>query len=275
MDNDLFEENFEEKKINQPEILPKEKPIYLQLALPVSILVASLLISGTLWYTRGGSAVIGDKTKTGQTDQTAQFNITSADHILGDKNAKLTVVEFADFRCPFCERFYADSEQQIIRDFVNTGKARLIFKNYAFLGQSSIWASEAAECAGEQNKYWEMYNWLFSNQAPESDTAYYSKANLIKYAGKVGLNTAQFTTCINNDKYAQKVSDDLAQGKALGISGTPTILLVGKDNKFDLGYIKTQLGQGGFSVTLPNGNVFIVGAQPYATFKAAIDAALK
>ncbi len=220
---------------------------YTQFLLPGAILLAAILISGTLVFTRGqnGSetAQIGK-----EQSKSVDIKINSDDHVLGNKDAKVTIVEYADFRCPFCERFYTQAEKQLVADYVNTGKVRFIFRNFAFLGQESVWASEAAECAAEQGKYWEYYNWLFSNQAPESDLNYYSKANLTKYAGKVGLNTTQFAPCLNSDKYSKHVADDSASGTAIGVTGTPTTFINGQK---------------------------IVGAQPYETFKQAIDALLK
>ena len=225
---------------------------YAQFILPGAILLAALIISGTLLFTRGQSGSKGTAQVEGAVPQEqgkpVDIKINSNDHVLGNKDAKVTIVEYADFRCPFCERFYTQSEKQIIADYVNTGKVRFIFRNYAFLGQQSVWASEAAECANEQGKYWEYYNWLFSNQALESDLNFYSKANLAKYAGQVGLGTAQFASCLNSDKYAKHVADDLASGKTIGVTGTPTTFINGQK---------------------------IVGAQPYETFKQAIDALLK
>ena len=155
-------------------------------------MIAAVLISGSLFFVNSaklpaGQAVIGSNPKT-------KVEVSVGDSpFLGNKDAKVTIVEFADFRCPFCERFYNDAERQIIENYVKTGKAKFVFKHYAFLGQESVWASEAAECANEQGKFWEYHNWLYDNQAPESNLAYYSKANLIKYAGKVGLDTNKFS----------------------------------------------------------------------------------
>lgn len=226
------------------------KPDYAKFLLPGAILLAALLISGTLIFTRGqsgpGTAQIGNTPR--EQGKPVDIKINSDDHVLGNKDAKVTVVEYADFRCPFCERFYTQTEKQLIADYVNAGKVRFIFRNFAFLGQQSTWASEAAECANEQGKYWEYYNWLFGNQAPESNLNYYSKANLTKYAGQVGLDAVQFASCLNSDKYAKRVADDLASGKAVGVTGTPTTFVNGQK---------------------------IVGAQPYETFKQAIDALLK
>lgn len=229
---------------------------YSQYILPGAILVAALIISGTLLYARRqpgiqGTAQIGGGNQAQQSPApvaVADIKLGPDDHVLGNKDAKVTIVEFADFRCPFCKRFFQQAESPLIGEYVNKGTARFVFKNFAFLGQQSVWASEAAECASEQGKFWQFHDWLYKNQAPESDLNYYSKANLIKYAGRVRLETAQFSSCLNSDKYSKRVSDDLAEGQKYGVSGTPTVFINGKK---------------------------IVGAQPYETFKAAIEGALK
>ncbi len=211
--------------------------------LPGAILIAAVLVSGALLYVNSAKLPAGQPTGGNNPKNNVQVTIGDSP-VLGNKNAKITIIEFADFRCPFCERFYKDAEKQIIANYVNTGKAKLVFKHYAFLGQESVWASEAAECANEQGKFWEYHNWLYDNQASESNLAYYSKANLIKYASKVGLNSAQFSSCLNSDKYSTRVAADLSQGKDAGVNGTPTVLINGQS---------------------------IVGAQPFSAFKAVID----
>lgn len=165
----------------------------------------------------------------------------------GNANAKVTVVEFADFRCPFCERFYSDSEKSLMKNYVATGKVKYYFRSFAFLGPASTAASEAAECANEQGKFWKFHDWMYDHQAPETDTAYYSKDNLITYAADLGLDKTKFSSCLNSDKFASNVNKDLSDGQAAGVNGTPT--------------------------TFVNGTP-IVGAVPYAQFKAAVDSAL-
>jgi protein-disulfide isomerase len=229
-----------------------------QYILPGAILLAALLISGTLIFTRSGAgngtAQIGGNIVQPTISPAAaaagvDIKVTADDHVLGNKNAKVTVVEYADFRCPFCERFFTGTADPIIKNYVNTGKVNFVFRNYAFLGQQSTWASEASECASEQGKFWPYHDWLYKNQAPESDLNYYSKENLIKYAGQVGgINTSQFASCLNGGKYTKKVADALAGGKSAGVTGTPTTFINGKS---------------------------IVGARPYEDFKTAIEAALK
>jgi len=163
--------------------------------------------------------------------------------ILGNKDAKVTVIEFADFQCPFCERFFKDAEAGIIKDYVNSRKVKFAFRHYAFLGQESNFAAEASECANEQGKFWEYHDYLYNHQGPENSGAF-AKDKLIGFAKDLRLNVDQFSSCLNSDKYAKQVADDLAAGQKVGVSGTPT--------------------------TFVNGQI-VVGAQPFNAFKTLID----
>ena len=96
---------------------------------------------------------------------------------MGKSDAPVTVIEFADFQCPFCERFYKDAEKGIIENYVKSGKVKFVFRNYAFLGPESNIAAEGAYCANEQGKFWEYHNFLFDNQGPENSGTF-SKENL-------------------------------------------------------------------------------------------------
>lgn len=162
----------------------------------------------------------------------------------GNKDAKVTIIEFADFRCPFCERVYTDVEQQLLKDYVDTGKAKFSFRHYAFLGPASTLASNASECANEQGKFWDFYDYMYKNQPDESDTSMYTVDSLTNIAGTLGMDTTQFSDCLSANKYDKNVSDDLAAGQKAGVTGTPTIFING---------------------------IPIVGAQPYAAFKTVID----
>lgn len=172
--------------------------------------------------------------------------VTGADPVKGDPNAKLTIVEFADYQCPFCERFFKDSEPQILKDYVDTGKAKFVYKNLAFLGQESSFAANAALCAKEQNKFWEYHDYLFSHQGQENSGAF-SKENLKQFAAALGLSTSQFNSCLDSQKYNSQVQADQAEASKNGFNSTPSIAV---------------------------GSMPIIGAQPYAQFKAAIDAQL-
>ncbi|MBI2062667.1 MAG: DsbA family protein [Candidatus Yanofskybacteria bacterium] len=222
---------------------------YTQFILPGAILLAALIISGTLFYTRGGmgTAQIGDSgTKTERVD----VKIGSGDHVLGNKDAKVTIVEFSDFQCPFCRSFWSGTLPQIKRDYVDTGKAKFVYKHYPLDFHSGARpAAEASECANDQGKFWEFHDKVFEEQAKLGQgTIQFGKPEIVKWAGVIELNMSQFNECFNSGKYAQHVSDDMAQGSKAGVGGTPTTFINGQK---------------------------IVGAQPFANFQAVIEGLLK
>jgi len=164
--------------------------------------------------------------------------------VLGSSNAKVTVIEFGDFRCPYCDQFFKQTESSLISDYVNTGKVKFAFRNMAILGQQSTWAAEAAYCADEQGQFWKYHNWLFANQVDESNLDFYSKANLIQYASNLGINTNQFASCLNTDKYLSDVNADSTFGQSIGATATPSFVINGQ---------------------------LLSGAQPYSTFQTMIN----
>jgi len=167
--------------------------------------------------------------------------------VLGNKDAKVTIVEFADFQCPFCKRLHDETIPQIKKTYIDTGKAKLYYRHYAFLGQESTWAAEASECANEQGKFWDYHDLLFDKQGQENSGTF-SKDNLKGFAQQLGLNTSQFNDCVDAEKYKKNVSDDLNDGQKLGVNGTPG--------------------------TFVNG-LLVEGAQPFAAFQKTIDQELK
>ena len=169
--------------------------------------------------------------------------VTADDPYQGNANAKLTVVEFGDYQCPFCGRFFSDTEPQLKKDYIDTGKIKFVFKNLAFLGKESIDAANAALCAKEQNKFWEYHDKIYSNQKGENQGAF-SIDNLKKFAADLGLNTTQFNGCLDAQKYSAQVQADVAEANRLGFNSTPSTAV---------------------------GDTPVIGAQPYASFKTIID----
>jgi len=163
---------------------------------------------------------------------------------LGTKGAKVSIVEFADLRCPFCQQFFNNTESQIISTYVNTGKATFSFRQYPFLGPSSVVAADAAECANDQGKFWDFHNYLYKNQPSESDTSMFTTDNLTTIAGNLGISTDTFKNCLSNKTDDAKAQADMAEGQKDGVSGTPTVFINGTP---------------------------IVGAQPYSAFQTIID----
>jgi protein-disulfide isomerase len=132
--------------------------------------------------------------------------------------------EYADFQCPFCGQFARGTLRQIEDKYVNNGTVRVVFHYYAVIGEESIKAAEAAECAGEQGKFWEFYDMLFANQAGENQGAFKDQ-NLTSFARSLNLDNAAFTTCLNSGKYREAIRSDTANGKLRGVEGVPTLFI--------------------------------------------------
>ncbi len=168
---------------------------------------------------------------------------TQGKPVRGNANAKVTLVEYSDFECPFCKRFHDDAMKNVLKDYVETGKVKVVYKHFPLpFHPNAQKAAEAAECANDQGKFWEMHDKLFAMQEIAIDVA-----SLKKYARELGLNPEKFDKCLDNSEKASAVQKDLDEGQLDGVSGTPTSFINGKA---------------------------IVGAQPYAAIKAAIEAAL-
>lgn len=167
--------------------------------------------------------------------------------IKGDKNAKVTIVEFADFRCPFCEQVFTNVEPQLLKDYVDTGKVQFYFRQFPFLGPASNVAADAAECANDQNKFWEFHDYLYKNQPNETDTSMYNTDTLTQDAINLGMNGDQFKSCLSGKTDDSKAMADYADGQKAGVSGTPTFFINGQ---------------------------MLVGAQPYSAFQTAINQAI-
>ena len=146
---------------------------------------------------------------------------------LGDANAPVTMEVYADFQCPICGQFDRGTLKQIEDKYVNTGKVRIVFNHYAFIGDESTRAAEASECANAQGKFWEYADTLFNNQAGENQGAF-SDANLEKFAQQVGLDMNQYRTCMQNNTYLSKIQTSTQNGTARGVNATPTIFINGQ-----------------------------------------------
>lgn len=157
---------------------------------------------------------------------------------VGDPNAPVTIDVFEDFQCPVCKSFTENTEPLVIQNLVAAGKARYVFHNYPFIddrlgrGGESDQAANAAMCANEQGKFWEMHSTLFANWNGENQGGF-SNRRLQAMAEAIGLDMNAFNTCFNANKYQADIQADLDKGQELGVSGTPTVYVNGK-----------QVGQG-------------------------------
>lgn len=223
-------------------------------AIAGAILVAGVFIAGAILLKGNSARVVVPSTTTGNNPPTAVTvaSVTKDDRMLGDTNAKITLVMYEDFQCPFCGRFHKETETAIRQTYVADGRVKFVYRDYAFLGPESTTSAEAARCAGDQGKFWEYHDYLFEHQNGENQ-GNFNDTNLVSYASVLGLNKDTFNQCLTTGKYAQAVADSTTEGNSAGVRGTPK------------GFI------------LKNGKVIdtIDGAIPAATVKAKIDAALK
>jgi protein-disulfide isomerase len=175
------------------------------------------------------------------------------DYIKGRADARLTLIEFSDFQCPFCERFFRETLPLIEKDYIQTGKVRMVYRDFPMAGihKDAQKAAEAAQCAGEQGKYWEMHDMIFRNHKSMG------VADLKKHARGLGLSADQFEKCVDSGKYAEEVKNDLVDGRTIGVDGTPTFFVghTGKDKTIQA--------------------FTIGGARPYAVFKEVFDKLLE
>lgn len=188
--------------------------------------------------------------------------ITSVDDdpVLGDKNAPVTIVEFSDYECPFCKRHFDETFPQLVKEYIDTGKAKLVYRDLPLPFHDPMATKEAiaANCAREQGgdtKYFEYHDEIFTRTSSNGNGL--SEADLTTIASDVGLNLNTFNSCLQDPAQEAEVKKDLADAGNAGASGTPSFI-VGKSTS--------------------NGEIdgdLVVGAQPFAAFQAVIDPLLE
>jgi protein-disulfide isomerase len=199
-------------------------------ALPVSIVFASLLISGTLFYTTSSSlpAKITDPNE--EPTVVEGMTIQDNDHVLGSPDAKVTIFEYSDFQCPFCRSFYNSAYQSIKSKYVDTGEVKLVFRHLplSFHPAAAISAS-AVECASEQGQFWEMHDKIFDAQTPHGGgTVQYGIDDLVTWADEIGLDADLIKSCIESEKYTGKIAANSNEATQFGLNGTPSFIVNNK-----------------------------------------------
>lgn len=174
------------------------------------------------------------------------FVLSDARHFQGSDDALVTMIEFSDFKCPFCGRFSTETLPQIREQYINPGKVRFVYKHFAILGPESNRTAEATECAAEQDKFWEYHDRIFADQASTRSTL--SDDRLTVLADEIGLDTPAFNECLASGRYASQISQESLTVQSMGLRGTPGFLING---------------------------VFISGAQPFEVFQQVIEEQLK
>lgn len=168
----------------------------------------------------------------------------------GNPDAYLAIVEYSDFQCPFCGAYAHDAYPQIEANYIKTGKVRYFFRDFPLpIHPNAFQAAQAARCAGEQNKFWEMHDRLFDNQKA------LSPSDLPQHAQAVGLDVTKFNQCLASGKYTEEIRKSVAQGERIGVNGTP-IFIIG------------TIGPKGEQLKVQK---VLLGAKPYESFKTTLD----
>jgi protein-disulfide isomerase len=168
--------------------------------------------------------------------------------ILGDPSAPITIVEFGDYQCHQCYNWFHNTKPAIVEQYIETGKANLVFVDLAFLGLDSPKAAQASYCAEDQKMYWEYHDILYTSQEPKIDGGWANTERLKAFAFSLGLDMDLFDSCLDSGKYSKRVQYNTQQARVHGVSGTPGFFIVGPDGQEQLG-----------------------GAQPFSVFKQILD----
>jgi protein-disulfide isomerase len=144
--------------------------------------------------------------------------------VWGDSNAPITILEWGDYQCTFCYKFHQDTLNKINEEYIQTGKVKIIFKDFPLNGPDSKLAAEATYCAHDQNRYWEYHNQLYENWAGER-TGWITKEVLSEFAKTIDLDIAEFNKCLDESKYKNKINSIYEFGSEIGINATPSFLV--------------------------------------------------
>lgn len=174
---------------------------------------------------------------------------------VGNPDAPIRIDEYSDFQCPYCRIFFENTEEELLANYVADGTVYFVYHSFGdFIGPESGAAAEAAYCAGDQGKFWEMHDIIFANQTGENVGAYTDR-RLVAFADRLGLDMKEFNSCFDSAKYADMIQQDAKDGIQAGIQATPSFVLTYTVD----GETRTKL---------------IEGAQPIEEFDTQIAAAL-
>ncbi len=221
-----------------------QKNIYLILS---AIIISGIVIAGAIVYTRNSQLdSLSEKLETDQKTSSVEsrkasrveLTISEEDHIRGNPDAPVTIIEYSDFQCPFCQRFHP-TVRQILEDYPD--QVRWVYKHFPLdsIHSEARPSAEASECAAEQGKFWQFADELFENQSRMGSSLYE------ELASQIGLNMGQFESCISSRKYKDHVEADLQEGIKAGITGTPGSFVNGEEisGAVPYDYLKTTVEQ--------------------------------
>ena len=178
--------------------------------------------------------------------------LSNGSPILGDPNAPITLVEFGDYQCHYCNVFFQSIEKDIVKNYVDTGKVKIIFKDYNIIGEDSVIASQGAHCANDQGLFWEYHDILYSNWTGENN-GWASSENLAIFAQQIDLNMNKWSECMKKGSHSQIILKSNDDARALELTGTPAFFIINSEGKVSK----------------------LFGAQPFEVFKKIFDSQLE
>ena len=224
-------------------------------SLAIGAIIASITITLVIFGVNNSSNEIELSIEpTPEMDQIGPKKITmdtfllNGSPILGDPNAPITLVEFGDYQCHYCNVFFQSIEKDILKNYVDTGKVKIIFKDYNIIGEDSVIASQGAHCANDQGLFWEYHDILYSNWTGENN-GWASPENLAIFAQQIDLNMNKWSECMKKGSHSQIILKSNDDARALELTGTPAFFIINSEGKV------TKL----------------FGAQPFEVFKKIFD----
>ena len=228
-------------------------------SLAIGAIIASITITLVIFGFNSSSNEMGlSMEPTPKMDQIGPEKITmdtfvsNGSPILGDPDAPITLVEFGDYQCHYCNVFFQSIEKDILKNYVDTGKVKIIFKDYNIIGEDSVKASQGAHCANDQGLFWEYHDILYSNWTGENN-GWASSENLAIFAQQIGLNMNKWSECMNKGSHSQIILKSNDDARTLELTGTPAFFIINSDGKVSK----------------------LFGAQPFEVFKKIFDEQLE
>jgi len=184
--------------------------------------------------------------------QSPLLNLENGSPPLGPESAPITIVEFGDYQCEACYAWFHNTRDTLIDNYIETGKAKLVFVDLPFLGRDSPKAAQASYCAEDQGQYWEYHTMLYTFQDGHPDSGWADRDRLNSFAFSLDMNMDEFNDCMNSSKYQKRVKANYDEAVKNDVQSTPTFIIISEDGK------KKQFS----------------GAQPYSVFSATIESML-
>ena len=181
--------------------------------------------------------------------QSPLLNLENGSPPLGSESASITIVEFGDYQCEACYHWFHNTRDTLIDNYVETGKAKLVFVDLPFLGRDSPKAAQASYCAEDQGKYWEYHTMLYTFQDGPPDSGWADRDRLNSFAFSLDMNMDEFNDCMDSSKYQKRVKANYDEAVKNGVQQTPTFIIISQDGTTEK----------------------FAGAQPYSVFAATIE----